>query len=74
MRTDYCPISKEPCQSMCDMPCRRELVRELTSELVSALAATVDALDRNTSPFPLPIESTFAVLDTARSVLAKACG
>lgn len=68
MRADYCPISNEPCQSLCEIPCSRTLVRELTN----ALAAAVDALDRNTSPFPLPIESTFAVLDTARSVLAKA--
>jgi hypothetical protein len=21
MRPDYCPVSKEPCQSLCDEPC-----------------------------------------------------
>jgi hypothetical protein len=21
MRSDYCPVSKEPCQSLCDEPC-----------------------------------------------------
>lgn len=64
MRSDYCPISKEPCQSLCDTPCSRELV--------GALRAAIDALDRNTSPFPLSMEETFAVLDAGRAALAKA--
>lgn len=41
-------------------------------ELVDALRSAIDALDRNTSPFPLSIEHTFAVLETGRAALAKA--
>lgn len=41
-------------------------------ELVDALRSAIDALDRNTSPFPLSVEHTFAVLETGRAALAKA--
>lgn len=68
MRADYCPLSKEPCQSLCDMPCNPNL----TVKLMASLGSVIDALDRNTSPFPLSIEETFAVLDTAKAALSDA--
>lgn len=39
MRPDYCPIGGEPCQSMCDTPCKAR--KPLTDEQIEPLAASV---------------------------------
>lgn len=28
MRPDYCPVSNEPCQSLCDTPCSKTMQRQ----------------------------------------------
>lgn len=37
-RSDYCPISGEPCQSLCETPCNRKLIRILVDALKDSLA------------------------------------
>lgn len=43
MRPDYCPIGKEPCQSLCDEPCtitpqRKPLTKDRTMEIANQTA------------------------------------
>ena len=38
MRSDYRPISGEPCQSLCETPCNQKLIRVLVSALKDSLA------------------------------------
>lgn len=44
------------------------------ARLREALSATFDALDRSSSPFPLSLEMTLAVLDHAKAALANGGG
>ena len=35
MRPDYCPISNEPCQSLCDVPCGKTDYQSLLREALT---------------------------------------
>lgn len=41
MRPDYCPISNEPCQSLCDTPCK-VIKRKPISEFEAADSFTTE--------------------------------
>jgi hypothetical protein len=43
-RPDYCPVAKEPCQSMCDKPCSPNPGLLIDSEYASRLAFMLECL------------------------------
>ena len=48
-RPDYCPVGDEPCQSMCDAPCRTEAQHAVLMKFysVDSLSALVEAQHRH---------------------------
>lgn len=66
--------------NLCDVCYWRQRCEQCTASIAAkdaeiarlreALVATFDALDRSSSPFPLSIEMTLAVLDHAKAALS----